>query len=114
MSIGTIGAQAQAEINASVAAQLRAAADFVEKTPGLKVTPFAEAIIHYFADTMQEVDEQAAVIGTEARWDGHHYSAKERFGTEAVYSAVHICKGSCRRPGGHAAAADGTEGNEAA
>lgn len=83
-------------LNASVVDQLRAAADFLENTPGVKVSALAEAVVWYFTDSTAEVDEIAAALGKEARWDGHHYSVKERFGNEVAYSALHVCKGQCK------------------
>lgn len=85
-------------LTASVAAQLRAAADLIESVPGLKVSPFAGSVIHYFAATTGEVDEMAGLLGKKARWEGNHYSVKWSFGSEVTYSALHICKATCRPP----------------
>lgn len=86
-------------VAASVAGQLEAAATFLRETPGIRVSRFAEAVIHYFCDTTEQVDEIAAVLGKQAQWDGHHYSVKVKFGPEVTYSAVHICTGHCRLGG---------------
>lgn len=86
------------ELRARVAAQLRAAADFLESTD-VEIDPFAQAVIHFFAPSTEAVDREAAKFGAVAAWDDNHYVAKKTFGTGVAYKAVHICKGACR--GGH-------------
>lgn len=93
-------------LRASVAAQLRALADFIEDTE-VEVSPFAKAAVHFFASSTEAVDREAAKFGATPKWEDNHYVAEKSLGNEVTYSALHICRGACRHPhetGGEAAA----------
>ncbi len=89
-------AMAGPAVNALMAAQLRAAADLIEKTSGLKVSAFAGIVIPYFTDGTGEVDAMAALLGVKAQWNGNHYSAGVQLGPHVAYSALHICRCHCK------------------